>query len=190
MGACTSKPNVLNGDAPEVAPENIAAQDVGFVVKKEEEAGIADADKSPSLDNLLNNEEGKGSVEEKEDTLIKASEVASEDTTVEKVVDDVLKTDATNFVDEKKIEEVESETSVEKNVEEVVKPSVESENKTHDPAEKTVEEVKPVEKPAATEDKKIEEKPVATEDPNSEAEKKKTEEKPAATKKGKFWWDK
>ncbi|XP_060188354.1 uncharacterized protein LOC132617379 [Lycium barbarum] len=218
MGACASKPNVLNGEVPEVAQEKDVVQEE---VKKDE-AVIAndDADKSPSL----NNEEGKGAAEEKEETSVKASKVESEAKTteleVEKVVDDGPKNDA----DEKQInnnnnssnssisniipqvesgEEVKSETPAEKNVEEVVKPSVESENKTDDEekptateeeatAEKTVEEVKPEEKPAATEDKKIEEKPAAAEDPKSEASsvEKKKEDKPAVTKKGKFWWDK
>ncbi|XP_055826361.1 uncharacterized protein LOC129894729 [Solanum dulcamara] len=204
MGACASKPNVLNGEAPEVAPENIVAKDVEVVVKEEvvkkEETVIVDddADHTPSLYNLLNNEEGKGSTEEKEETSVKASEVASPEEKieleVEKVFDDSPKAGATNFVDdEKKIEEVKSETVVE----EVVKPSVESENKKDDqeklpeeaPAEKTVEDVKLVEKPTATEDKKIEEKP-EVDYLNSEVEKKKTEVKPVVTKKGKFWWDK
>lgn len=60
MGACASKPNVLNGEAPEVAPENIVARDVEVVVKEEvvkkEETVIVDddADHTPSLYNLLN----------------------------------------------------------------------------------------------------------------------------------------
>ncbi|KAJ8531111.1 hypothetical protein K7X08_025842 [Anisodus acutangulus] len=210
MGACASKPNVLNGEAPEVALENIACKDVGVVVQEEvnkEDDVIVDhddADKIPSLSNIINNEEGKGSAEEKEEISVKASDVASEAKTeveVEKVVDDDMKIDATTCIDDKKIEEVISETSIENNVEEVLTPSEESENKTDDqeklltsieeaPEEKTVEEVKLAEKPTI-EDKKIEEKPTVVEDPNSDAlEKKKTEEKPTATKKSMFWWDK
>ncbi|KAK4341042.1 hypothetical protein RND71_039543 [Anisodus tanguticus] len=206
MGACASKPNVLNGEAPEVALENIPCKDVGVVVQEEvnkEDDVIVDhddADKIPSLSNLINNEEGKGSVEEKEEISVKASDVASEakmEVEVEKVVDDDMKIDATTCIDDKKIEEVKSETSIENNVEEVLTPSEERENKTDDqeklptaieeaPEEKTVEEVKLAEKPTI-EDKKIEEKPTVVEDPNSEAlEKKKTEEKPTTTKKSMF----
>ncbi|KAJ8531112.1 hypothetical protein K7X08_025843 [Anisodus acutangulus] len=148
------------------------------------------------------NEEGKGSAEEKEEISIKASDVTSEAKTeveVEKVVDDDMKTYSTTCVDD--IEEVKSKTSIEKNAEEALTPLEESESKIDDqdklptaieeaPEEKTVEEVKLAEKPTI-EDKKIEEKPTVVEDPNSEAlEKKKTEEKPTATKKSMFWWDK
>ncbi|KAM3305983.1 chromo domain-containing protein cec-1 [Capsicum chacoense] len=205
MGACTSKQNVLNCEAPEVKPENAAANSVGLVIKKDvaknDETLIAedgDSDKNPSLDNLLNNEEDTGSIEDKEETSVKASKVASEEDKLEledeKVVDDGPKTDASTCVEENKTDEVKSKIQVEKNVEEVVKPLVESENKIDDqkklpevaPTEKTVEEVKP----AITEDKNIEVQSTAPEDPNFEAEKKKTEDKPASSKKGKFWWDK
>lgn len=61
MGACASKQNVLNCEAPEVKPENAAANSVGLVIKKDvaknDETLIAedgDSDKNPSLDNLLN----------------------------------------------------------------------------------------------------------------------------------------
>lgn len=158
---------------------------------------------------MVQNEEGKGSAEEKEDTSV-PSEAKKELELVEKVVDDAATADAT-CVDEKKIEEVKSETPVEQNVEEVVKPSLEGipspvENKADEekvaaaeeaPAETTVEEVKPetettpADEKTATEEKKIEEK-LTPEDPKPEAssvEIKKTQEKPA-TKKGKFWWDK
>lgn len=191
MGTCASKPKVLNGDAPEVSPENIIAnnEDTGVVVKeevvnKEEIVNNDNVDNTPSLNNALENEEGKGSTNEE----------AKIEVQVEKMIDDGPKTDATNFAeDEKKIEEVK--------LEEGIKPSVKSDNKTDDeeklskeektveeviPAdkEKTVEEVKPVDTPTTVEDKKIEEKPSA------ESEKKITEDKPVATKKGKFWWDK
>ncbi|XP_009803070.1 uncharacterized protein LOC107812059 [Nicotiana tabacum] len=217
MGACASKPNVLNGDAPEVVPENVPAKDATVAAEEEvkkEEGVIADhdADKCRSLNNLFNNEEGKGSAEEKEETSVqKACEVPAEAKKelelVEKVVDETAKADAAS-IDEKKIEEVKSENP---DVEEVVKPSLESipspaENKADEekeaPAEKTVEEVQPetenipADEKSATEapkseEKKIEEKS-APEYPKSEASSvgiKKTEEKPA-TKKGKFWWDK
>lgn len=58
MGACASKPNVLNGDAPEVVPENVPAKDATVAAEEEvkkEEGVIADddANKIPSLSNLL-----------------------------------------------------------------------------------------------------------------------------------------
>ncbi|KAG5571205.1 hypothetical protein H5410_060971 [Solanum commersonii] len=217
MGACASKPNVLNGDAPEDALDNIVAKDVEVVVKEEllnkEDIVIVDdddVDHTSYADNLLNNEEGKGSIEEKEETLVKANEVACSEedkySEVQKVVDDGPKIDAID--DDKKIEHVKSQTPEE----EVVKPSMESENKKDDqdklleetPANNTIEEVK-----LAFEDNKIEdkldvaedlnsdaqknktyEKPAVAENLNSDAQKNKTDDKPVATKKGKFWWDK
>uniref|UniRef100_A0A0V0ICF9 Putative nucleolar protein 58-like n=1 Tax=Solanum chacoense TaxID=4108 RepID=A0A0V0ICF9_SOLCH len=142
MGACASKPNVLNDDAPEDALDNIVAKDVEVVVKEElvnkEDIVIVDnddVDHTSSVDNLLNNEEGKGSTEEKEETLVKANEVAccEEDkySEVQKVVDDGPKIDAID--DDKKIEHVKSQTSEE----EIVKPSMESENKKDDQGEIT-----------------------------------------------------
>ncbi|XP_006343163.1 uncharacterized protein [Solanum tuberosum] len=218
MGACASKPNVLNGDAPEDALDNIVAKDVEVVVKeelvnKEDIVTVHDDDDvnhTSSVNNLLNNEEGKGSIEEKEETLVKSNEVACGDeekySEVQKIVDDGPKIDAVD--DDKKIEHVKSQTPEE----EVVKPSMESENKKDDqeklpekaPANNTIEEVK-----LAFEDNKIEdkldvaedlnsdaqknktyEKPAVAENLNSDAQKNKTHDKPVATKKGKFWWDK
>ncbi|XP_049398744.1 uncharacterized protein LOC125862665 [Solanum stenotomum] len=200
MGACASKPNVLNGDAPEDALDNIVAKNVEVVAKEElvnkEDIVIVDDD---DVDHTSSNEEGKGSIEEKEETLVKANEV-------QKVVDDGPKIDAIDY--DKKIEHVKSQTPKE----EVVKPSMESENKKDDqeklleeaPTNNTIEEVK-----LAFEDNKIEdkldveedlnsdaqknktyEKPAIAENLNSDAQKNKTDDKPVATKKGKFWWDK
>ncbi|XP_049348185.1 uncharacterized protein LOC125812752 [Solanum verrucosum] len=211
MGACASKPNVLNGDAPEDALDNIVAKNVEVVAKEElvnkEDIVIVDDD---DVDHTSSNEEGKGSIEEKEETLVKANEVAcgEEDkySEVQKVVDDGPKIDAID--DDKKIEHVKSQTPEE----EVVKPSMESENKKDDQEKlleealvnNTIEEVK-----LAFEDNKIEdkldvaedlnsdaqknkkyEKPAVAENLNSDAQKNKTDDKPVATKKGKFWWDK
>lgn len=60
MGTCASKPKVLNGDAPEVSPENIIAnnEDTGVVVKeevvnKEEIVNNDNVDNTPSLNNAL-----------------------------------------------------------------------------------------------------------------------------------------
>ncbi|KAK6773814.1 hypothetical protein RDI58_029053 [Solanum bulbocastanum] len=188
MGACASRPNVLNGDAPEDALDNIVAKDVEVVVKEElvkkEDIVIVDdddVDHTSSVDNLLNNEEGKGSIEEKEETLVKTNEVACGEeekySEVQKVVDNGPKFDAVD--DEKKIKHVKSQTPEE----EVVKPSIERENKKDD-KEKLPEEApanNTIEVKLAFEDNKIEDKLAVTEDPNSNPQKNKAYEKPTVT---------
>ncbi|XP_004252688.1 uncharacterized protein [Solanum lycopersicum] len=170
MGACASKPNVLNGDAPE------DALDKEELVNKEDIVIVDDADANltPS------NEEGKGS---KEVTLVKGNEV-------EKVVDD----------QEKKIEHVKSQNLSMESEDEEKLPEEEAPatNTTIEEVKVAFEDNKIEDNVTVTEDldsdaqkNKTDEKPiVVAENLNSDDQKNKADNKPVATKKGKFWWDK
>ncbi|OIT03629.1 PREDICTED: uncharacterized protein LOC109226356 [Nicotiana attenuata] len=218
MGACASKPKVLEGTAP--APEVASNGNVANVAAEE---GIVGDDKRQSLGNLFKeSEEGKDSEQVKEETCTTETSEPSEPQTEEVVT--VL--DAHITTDTRKAPEVETpdaKTSVEKATEEVkseietpTEEKVKSEAETKTEQVKSETETKIEQVKSETEgtgfcreerrgskrssgDSSREENPV-TEATKSEAlVENKTEEKPATEakkpvieekKSGKFWWDK
>ncbi|XP_049344118.1 uncharacterized protein LOC125808458 [Solanum verrucosum] len=199
MGACASKPKVLEGTAPHVVGEDI--------MNNNKQKGIVGDDvpnKPHSLSNLF--KEGKGSEQVKEETSTEAQlEVLpkTEETPeafLENKTEDVIESKI-----EKRVEEIKSEEEVIKSKTETTTPAQkeeviksESETEITTPAQKdeviksetevssekkveeTVQEVAQVEKKSSEEEKfeaPVEEK---------SAKKPVVEEK----KSGKFWWDK
>ncbi|XP_059302375.1 chromatin modification-related protein vid21-like [Lycium ferocissimum] len=224
MGACASKPKVLEGTAPGNEKSDLAREDMKNNNKEEGIVGDDVANKPHSLSNLFKeNEEGKGPEQVKEETSQTTQASESQPEEIEKAADAHIKTEIEEVVS--KTETPQAQTFLEKTTdkikseEEVIKPETETpmEKKVEElketvetPTEKKVEEVKetmetPTEKKVeevketveiTQEEKKIEE----NSETKSEAPvEKKMEEKPVMEakkpvieekKSGKFWWDK
>nr|XP_033514257.1 KNR4/SMI1 homolog isoform X2 [Nicotiana tomentosiformis] len=203
MGACASKPKVLEGTAPGKVPAPELASN-GNVADVAAEEGIVGDDKRQSLGNLFKkSEEGKDSEQVKEETsTIQASEPSEPQTEeVVTVLDTHITTDTTKAseVEVSKTETPDAKTSVEKATEEVKSetetPTEEKREEVKSEAETKIEEVKSetesteasvekkeeevkeaVETPS---EKKIEEDPVTQATKSEALVENKTEEKPA-----------
>ncbi|KAK4734065.1 hypothetical protein R3W88_008326 [Solanum pinnatisectum] len=212
MGACASKPKVLEGTAPHVVGEDILNNN-----KQEGIAGDDVPNKPHSLSNLF--KEGKGSEQVIEETSTEAQlEVLpkTEETPEafhENKAEDVIESKIEKRVEiksEKEEEEViksETETTTPAQKEEVIKSESETEITTPAQKEEVIksETETPTPETEISSEKKVEETvdiPVQevaqVEKKSSEEEKSEApvEEKPAKKpvieekKSGKFWWDK